>query len=68
MSFSSWCGETGRQAGADLQALPGGGQEQQWWGLLRGLPVSHAQGDSSAPELGASGPPPSPLALYSEAL
>ncbi len=38
-------------------------------GLLRGLPVSHAQGDSSAPELGASGPPPSPpLALYSEAL
>ncbi len=32
-----------------------GGQEQQWWGVLRGLPVSQHK-EIRQPELGASGP------------
>lgn len=45
-------GETGRQNWANLQALLGRGQERQRGTVVRGLLVSHAQGDPPASQLG----------------
>lgn len=44
-------GQTGRQAGDDVQALPGGRQEPKWRCILCGLSLSYAQGDTAATEL-----------------
>lgn len=51
-SVSAGRGEAGGPSRADVQALPGGGQERQWGSVIRGLPVSHAQGDPPASQLG----------------
>lgn len=60
-------GEAGGPERADLPPLPGGGQERRWRSVVRGLPVSHAQGDPPASKLGAEGPlvllPPQPIWL-----
>lgn len=45
-------GEAGRPKRADLQTLPGGGQERQRGSVVRGLLVPHAQGDPPASQLG----------------
>lgn len=55
-SFAADGSETGRQGRADIQALPGGGQERQRRSVIRGLPVSHAQGDPPASQLGPQSP------------
>lgn len=44
--------EAGGPSRADVQALPSGGQERQRGSVIRGLPVSHAQGDPPASQLG----------------
>lgn len=51
-SFAANGGETGRQNRADIQALLGRGQERQRGSVIRGLLVSHAQGDPPASQLG----------------
>lgn len=51
-------GEAGGPERADLPPLPDGGQERRRRSVVRGLPVSHAQGDPPAPQLGAEGPLP----------
>lgn len=50
--FAADGGEAGRQGRADIQTLPGRRQERQRGSVIRRLPVSHAQGDPPASQLG----------------
>ena len=51
LSAAGGC-EAGGPSRAHIQTLLGGGQERQRGSVIRGLPVSHAQGDPPASQLG----------------
>lgn len=59
--FAADGGEAGRQGRADIQTLPGRRQERQRGSVIRRLPVSHAQGDPPASQLG---PPPPQIPTF----